>query len=49
MHGGKSVVCRPLADVSIRLEAGVAYRKGERSEIVHSFLDMFFRLFVYGM
>ncbi|WP_232322232.1 hypothetical protein [Brevibacillus parabrevis] len=49
MNGGKSVVYRPLADVSIRLESGVAYRKDEKSEIVHSFLDMFFRLFPYGM
>ncbi|WP_309479623.1 LysR family transcriptional regulator [Brevibacillus agri] len=42
---GKSVAFRALSDVSIRLEAGVAYRMDEKSELVHSFLELFFRLF----
>ncbi|WP_429845117.1 LysR substrate-binding domain-containing protein [Brevibacillus sp. FIR094] len=41
----KSVVFRELSDVAIRLDAGIAYRKDEKSEVLHAFLDLFFRYF----
>ncbi|MED4907871.1 LysR substrate-binding domain-containing protein [Brevibacillus centrosporus] len=35
------VVFRELAERAVATEGGIAYRKGEKSEVLHSFLEMF--------